>query len=100
MVPRGEGWNVLGLRGKVWVAWRRGYTVGFCEQLPEVSPMSSVANASLCGIVFKKGGESVIMGFLWWLSLFPSQGGQSLVPAVSFWSPRCSLPFLPALAAL
>lgn len=25
------------------------------------------------------------MGFLSWSSLFPSQGGQSLVPSVSFW---------------
>lgn len=52
--------------------------------------MSSTANASLHGAsasgTMYYGGESVIMGFLWWLSLFPSQGGQSLVPAVSFWS--------------
>lgn len=46
MVPRGEGWNVLALRGKVWVAGRSGYMGGFCEELPEVSPMSSIANAS------------------------------------------------------
>lgn len=46
MVPRGEGWNVLALRGKVWVAGRSGYMSGFCEELPEVSPMSSIANAS------------------------------------------------------
>lgn len=26
------------------------------------------------------------MGFLWWSSLFPSQGEQSLVPPVSFWN--------------
>lgn len=63
MVPRGEGWNVLALRGKVWVAGRSGYMGGFCEELP-ASPMSSTANASLRGaspsgiMYLRRGGEA------------------------------------------
>lgn len=68
MVPRGEGWNVLALRGKVWVAGRSGYMGGFCEELPQVSPMSSIANASLrgaspSGIMYLRRGGKRDYGF-------------------------------------
>jgi len=42
VIHSGEGWNAVGLRGKV-LGLQSG---GFCEKLLEASPISDKANAS------------------------------------------------------
>ena len=45
VIYKGEGWNGVGLCGKVLVAGRL-QGGGFCEKLQEASPMCNRANAS------------------------------------------------------